>query len=201
MQIGNYIKVFDKEANILLSGQIKVITDNPKGYSVDGIFFVNPNSKKFNIIKEEKPIEQLYNTKCESDSYILYKHNNIDNTFDYDFFMWTEIEPEVKETVDLLNSLNFIKTYSSCSGHGKIPSYIDFNILNFEKFFNFLIFINENGIQSYCNKHQEIEDYMYKIRFLVGVEGKDTCHLELVEINQTFDKLNKIIKKYKLQQC
>ena len=197
MKVGDYMIVKDANNKItLIHGKISKITNNPAGYSVDNILFINPNSKKFIITRSEKPLlEQVYNVACESDNYITYKHNNIDNTFEYDFFMWNEIEPEVKETVDLLNQLDFVKTYSSCSGHGKIPSYIDFHILNYEKFFVFLHFLNKHGIHSYCDKHGELKED-YKIRFIVGVEEINTCHLELVEIYSNFDKLNDLLKLY-----
>lgn len=197
MQIGDYVEVTDSSSNnLLLAGKIAKITDNPKGYSIDGKLFFNPNSECFNIRKIDHEVKNIYNTSCESDKYITFYHNNIDNDFKYDFFMWNDIEPEVIETVDLLNKLGFVETYSSCSGHGKIPAYIDFHILNYERFFDFIEFLNKNGIQSYCNKHNEIEDYMYRLRFLIGVESKGSCHLELVDINENFDKLNRVINKF-----
>ena len=196
MKIGDNVKVSDSETNeLLLSGKITKVTNNPIGYSIDGQVFFNPNSKKFNFEFFDNDLTQIYSTKTESDRYIRYNHNNIDNTFEYDFFMWNEIEPEVKETVDLLNELDFVETYSSCSGHGKIPAYIDFHILNYDKFFSFLHFLNKYNLKSYCSKHGELEED-YKFRFIVGVEGKNTCHLELVEIDSNFDKLNDFIKKY-----
>ena len=46
MQIGSYIRVIDSiTKNELITGKITKATDNPKGYSVDGILFFNPNSK------------------------------------------------------------------------------------------------------------------------------------------------------------
>ena len=52
MQNGDYILVQDALSDeILMSGTISKITDNPKGYSVDGIIFVNPNSSKLIINK------------------------------------------------------------------------------------------------------------------------------------------------------
>lgn len=197
MQIGSYIRVIDSiTKNELITGKITKATDNPKGYSVDGILFFNPNSKKFKIEELDRKIRNSYNTICTNDKYIYFKDNNIDNTFDYDFFMWNEIEPEVKETCELLNKLTFVETYSSCSGHGKIPAYIDFHVLDYNRFFEFLEFLGKNGIKSYCSKHMELEEDEYKLRFLVGVEGKGTCHLELVDINSNFDKLNKCIRKF-----
>lgn len=203
MQNGDYILVQDALSDeILMSGTISKITDNPKGYSVDGIIFVNPNSSKLIINKVYSLFKTniCYKDKITEDRYKIIKHNNIDNTFEYDFFMWNEIEPEVKETCELLNSLRFVETYSSCSGHGKIPSYIDFHILDYNKFFDFLVFLNENDIYSYTSKHQEIEEGDYRLRFLVGVEGKGTCHLELVDIDEKFDKLNIKIRKYLMKQ-
>lgn len=193
MQIGDYIKVLDEKANLLLSGQIKVITDNPMGYSVDGIFFINPNSKKLNVVKEEKPIRQSYDTRCESNIYTFYKHNNIDNTFDYDFFMWNEIEPEVQEICELLNQIPGIETYSSCSGHGKIPPYVDFYIKDWNSFLDLLDFLHNNNQSSATYKHQELEN---KHRFIMGVEGRGTCHLESLEINSNFKELCRVLKKY-----
>lgn len=199
LRIGDKIAIFDNDT-LLLSGEIIKATDNPKGYSVDGILFFNPNSNKF-IIKKQIDNSLIINmTKIQSGNYILINNNNIDNSFNYDFFMWNEIEPEVKETVELLNRLSFVKTYSSCSGHKIIPSYIDFYIVDYDKFFTFINVMNKYGLSSYCFKHGELEEE-YKFRFIIGVEGKRTCHLELVDINSTFDKLNSFIKKYlKLQE-
>lgn len=197
MQIGDYIKVLDKKGNVLLSGQIRIITDNPKGYSIDGIFFVNPNSKKFDIIKEDKPIRQSYNTKCESNVYIFYKHNNIDNSFEYDFFMWNEIEPEVKKICELLNQIDGIETYSSCSGHGIIPPWVDFYIKNVDSFYDLLDFLKDNDQPSNTKKHNDVES---KHRFIIGVEGRGTCHLESLEINSKFEDLCRILKKYIMRQ-
>lgn len=193
MQIGDYIKVLDRKGNILLSGQIKIITDNPKGYSMDGIFFINPNSKKFDIIKEEKPIQQSYNTKCESDMYIFYKHNNIDNSFEYDFFMWNEIEPEVKEICNLLNQIPGIETYSSCSGHGIIAPWVDFYIKDYNNFNDLLDFLKKYDLPSKTAKHSDV---CTKHRFIMGVEGRHTCHLEGLEINSSFQDICKILYKY-----
>lgn len=198
MRIGDFIFVQDSITNnILLSGTISKITNNPAGYSIDGILFMNPNSPKLKINKAYSLMKQniCFKDLMTEDKYKIYKHNNIDNTFDYDFFMWNEIEPEVKETVELLNSLKFVETYSSCSGHGKIPAYIDFHILNYEAFFDFLAFLNKHGLKSYCIKHGELEEE-YKIRFIIGVEEKNTCHLELVDVNSDFNKLNVLISKY-----
>lgn len=187
--------VFTKK--LILSGEVKTITYNPYGYSVDNILFINPKSEKFIIEKVDSADVFIEDIETLDRHYILFQHNDIDNNFEYDFFMWNEIEPEVKETVELLNSLKFVETYSSCSGHGKIPAYIDFHIINYDAFCDLICFLNKNGIKSYCNKHKEAEEDTYKLRFLIGVEGKGTCHLELVDIDQNFDKLNKIIKKYK----
>lgn len=201
MQIGDCVIIRDFVTNdTLLSGHIVNITDNPSGIALSSnkFLFVNPNSTKLIIEKCDfvNDIDLTSKLLDQQQTYIVYKHNNIDNTFEYDFFMWNEIEPEVKETCELLNRLSFVETYSSCCGHGKIPAYIDFHILNYDKFFDFITFLNENGIHSYCSKHNEIEDYMYRLRFLVGVEGKGTCHLELVDINENFIPLNKAIKKF-----
>lgn len=202
LAIGDFITVNDSATNsVLLTGSISKITENPTGYSVDGILFVNPNSIRITVNKTSSCVPEYHNELLTENRYKIYTHNNIDNTFDYDFFMWTEIEEGVKETVELLNNLKFVETYSSCCGHGKIPAYIDFHILDYNKFFDFLDYLNKNDIHSYCSKHQGDDENHYKIRFLIGVEGKGTCHLELVEIDQNFDKLNKVIKKFELQQC
>ena len=194
MQINDYIEVRDSINDaLLLSGKISKITDNPAGYSVDGILFVNPNSNRLKITKVETPIKQIYNTVCQSDNYILYKHNNIDNTFKYDFFMWGEIEPEVKEVCELLNQIPGIETYSSCSGHGKIPPYVDFHVNNWDVFLDLLDFLCKQQQCSATYKHQEFEG---EHRFVVGVEGKGTCHLEGLKINSNFMNLCKVLKKY-----
>jgi len=192
------IIVRDKNTNkVILSGVVKNITNNPFGYSIDNILFINPNSEKFIIEKIDSADNFMEDLETIKQHYILFTHNDIDNTFEYDFFMWNDIEPEVKQTVNLLNSLGCVETYSSCSGHGKIPSYIDFHIINFESFLDLICFLNKNGIKSYCNKHKEAEEDTYKLRFLIGVEGRGTCHLELVDVGQTFDELNKVLRKYK----
>lgn len=195
MVIGDSIIVKDIVSGItLMHGKISKITGNPAGYSIDGILFVNPNSKKIAIIKSENPLlEQVYNTACESDRYIRYKHNNIDNTFEYDFFMWDDIEPEVKEICDLLNQIEGIETYSSCSGHGKIPPYVDFYITDVDRFYDLLEFLKNNNQPSKTDKHHEVES---KHRFIMGVEGKGTCHLESLEINSRFKELCRVLKKY-----
>lgn len=195
MVIGDSIIVKDTASGItLMHGKISKTTDNPAGYSIDGILFVNPNSKKITIIKSENPLlEQVYNTACESDHYIRYKHNNIDNTFEYDFFMWDDIELEVKEICDLLNQIEGIETYSSCSGHGKIPPYVDFYITDVDRFYDLLEFLKNNNQPSKTDKHHEVES---KHRFIMGVEGKGTCHLESLEINSRFKELCRVLKKY-----
>lgn len=196
MNVDDYIKVEDITTNaILMQGKISIITDNPAGYSVNGLFFVNPYSSKIKITKFNHPVEQLCNTVCESDKYILYKHNNIDNTFDYDFFMWDAIEPEVKDIVDLLNQIPGIETYSSCSGHGKTPPYVDFYVKDWDNFNNLLDFLRENQQSSKSFKHNDIES---KHRFIIGVEGKNTVHLESLEINSNFKELCRFLKKYML---
>ena len=126
-------------------------------------------------------------------AYTFYKHNNIDNTFDYDFFMWDEIEPEVKEICELLNQIDGIETYSSCSGHGIIPPWVDFYVWNWNNFFNLLDFLRNNKQGSKTFKHNEIESTH---RFIVGVEGKSTVHLESLEINSNFSELCKVLKRY-----
>ena len=195
MVIGDSIIVKDTISDItLMHGKISKITDNPAGYSIDGILFVNPNSKKITIIKSENVLlEQVYNTACESDRYITYKHNNIDNTFEYDFFMWNEIELEVKEICELLNQIPGIETYSSCSGHGVIPPYVDFHIYDWDSFYNVLDFLRDNNQPSKTAKHNNIES---KHRFIIGVEGRGTCHLESLEINSKFENLCKVLKRY-----
>lgn len=195
MVIGDSIIVKDTISGItLMHGKISKITDNPAGYSIDGILFVNPNSKKITVIKSENVLlEQVYNTACESDRYITYKHNNIDNTFDYDFFMWDEIEPEVKGICELLNQIPGIETYSSCSGHSIIPPYVDFHVYDWGSFYNVLDFLRDNNQPSKTAKHNDIES---KHRFIIGVEGRGTVHLESLEINSKFENLCKVLKRY-----
>jgi hypothetical protein len=195
MQIGDSIIVKDIVSDItLIHGKISKITNNPAGYSIDGILFINPNSKKFKIIKSENILlEQVYNTACESDCYITYRHNNIDNTFEYDFFMWDKIESEVQEICELLNQIPGIETYSSCSGHGIIPPYVDFYINDIDQFYSLLEFLRDNDQPSKTAKHNEVESTH---RFIVGVEGRGTCHLESLEINSKFKELCRVLKKY-----
>lgn len=196
MQINDFIFVQDSITNdILMSGTISKITDNPVGYSVDGILFVNPNSSKLKINKTYSLIKQnmCFKDLITEDKYNIYKHNNIDNTFDYDFFMWNEIEPEVKEICELLNQIPGIETYSSCSGHGIIPPWVDFYIKDINLFYNLLDFLYNNKQSSKTNKHNEVES---KHRFIIGVEGRGTCHLESLEINSRFKELCKVLKKY-----
>lgn len=196
MQINDFIFVQDSITNdILMSGTISKITDNPVGYSVDGILFVNPNSSKLKINKTYSLIKQnmCFKDLITEDKYKIYKHNNIDNTFDYDFFMWNEIEPEVKEICELLNQIPGIETYSSCSGHGIIPPWVDFYIKDINLFYNLLDFLYNNKQSSKTNKHNEVES---KHRFIIGVEGRGTCHLESLEINSRFKELCKVLKKY-----
>ena len=131
-------------------------------------------------------LEQVYNTACESDYYITYRHNNIDNTFEYDFFMWDKIESEVQEICELLNQIPGIETYSSCSGHGIIPPYVDFYINDIDQFYSLLEFLRDNDQPSKTAKHNEVESTH---RFIVGVEGRGTCHLESLEINSKFKRI------------
>ena len=196
MQNGDYILVQDALSDeILMSGTISKITDNPKGYSVDGIIFVNPNSSKLIINKVYSLFKTniCYKDKITEDRYKIIKHNNIDNTFEYDFFMWNEIEPEVKEICELLNQVPGIETYSSCCGHGVIPPWVDFYIKDINNFYNLLDFLKNNNQPSKTNKHGDIES---KHRFIIGVEGRGTCHLESLELNDNFKDLSKLLKIY-----
>ena len=196
MQIGDFIFVQDSiTSDILMSGTISKITDNPAGYSIDGVLFMNPNSPKLKINKTYSLMKQniYFKDLIIEDKYKIYKHNNIDNTFDYDFFMWNEIEPEVKEICELLNQIPGIETYSSCSGHGIIPPWVDFYIKDINLFYNLLDFLYNNKQSSKTNKHNEVES---KHRFIMGVEGRGTCHLESLEINSRFKELCKVLKKY-----
>lgn len=196
MQIGDFIFVQDSITNnILMSGTISKITDNPIGYSIDGVLFMNPNSPKLKINKAYSLMKQniCFKDLITKDKYKIYKHNNIDNTFDYDFFMWNEIELEVKEICELLNQIPGIETYSSCSGHGIIPPWVDFYIKDINLFYNLLDFLYNNKQSSKTNKHNEVES---KHRFIMGVEGRGTCHLESLEINSRFKELCKVLKKY-----
>lgn len=195
MVIGDSIEVRNFITDeYLLGGKISKITDNPAGYSIDGILFVNPNSSRIRINKVIMPLfDRCFNECITEDKYKIIKHNNIDNTFDYDFFMWDEIEPEVKEICELLNQIPGIETYSSCSGHGIIPPYIDFYINNINQFYNLLEFLKNNNQPSKTAKHNEVES---KHRFIMGVEGRGTCHLESLEINSEFKELCRVLKKY-----
>ena len=195
MQIGDCIEVRNFITDeYLLGGKISKITDNPAGYSTDGILFVNPNSSRIRINKVIIPLfDRCFNECITEDKYKIIKHNNIDNTFDYDFFMWDEIEPEVKEICELLNQIDGIETYSSCSGHGIIPPWVDFYVWNWNNFFNLLDFLRNNKQGSKTFKHNEIESIH---RFIVGVEGKSTIHLESLEINSNFSELCKVLKRY-----
>ena len=196
MKVGDKVIIYEKNTNNCIdSGIIKTITNNPRGISLDNLLFYNPNSFIIEKLKSNIDLKDYNHCILDKSKYIYYNHNNIDNTFVYDLFEWNPIELEVKETVDLLNSLGFLETYSSCSGHNIIPSYIDFKILDSEKFYFFIDFLNKNGIYSYTYKHQEIEDPY--IRFLLAVEGHNTCHLELINIDSSFERLNKVIKGYK----
>ena len=195
MQIGDNIEVRNFITDeYLLGGKISKITDNPAGYSIDGILFVNPNSSRIRVNKVIIPMfDRCFNQCITEDKYKIIKHNNIDNTFDYDFFMWDEIEPEVKEICELLNQIPGIETYSSCSGHGIIPPYVDFYINNIDQFYNLLEFFKNNNQPSKTAKHNEVES---KHRFIMGVEGRGTCHLESLEINSEFKELCRVLKKY-----
>ncbi len=198
MQIGDFIIIRDFITDkVLLSGRIVNSTDNPRGISLSSnkLLFINPDSTKLSFEKcdfvNDNDWISAYLDKQQT--YIFYKHNNIDNTFDYDFFMWDEIEPEVKEICELLNQIPGIETYSSCSGHGIIPPWVDFYIWNWSNFFNLLDFLRNNKQGSKTFKHNEIESTH---RFIVGVEGKSTVHLESLEINSNFSELCKVLKRY-----
>ena len=195
MQIGDSIEVRNFITDeYLLGGKISKITDNPAGYSIDGILFVNPNSARIRVNKVIIPLfDRCFNECITEARYKIIKHNNIDNTFDYDFFMWDEIEPEVKEICELLNQIPGIETYSSCSGHGIIPPYVDFYINNIYQFYNLLELFKNNNQPSKTAKHNEVES---KHRFIMGVEGRGTCHLESLEINSKFKELCRVLKKY-----
>ena len=198
MQIGDFIIIRDFITNeILLSGRIVNSTDNPQGISLSSnkLLFVNPNSTKLSFEKCDfvNDNDWISTYLDKQQTYTFYKHNNIDNTFDYDFFMWDEIEPEVKEICELLNQMDGIETYSSCSGHGIIPPWVDFYVWNWNNFFNLLDFLRNNKQGSKTFKHNEIESTH---RFIVGVEGKSTVHLESLEINSNFSELCKVLKRY-----
>ena len=195
MQIGDCIEVRNFITDeYLLGGKISKITDNPAGYSIDGILFVNPNSSRIRINKVIIPLfDRCFNECITEDKYRIIKHNNIDNTFDYDFFMWDEIEPEVKEICNLLNQIEGIETYSSCSGHGIIAPWVDFYIKDINSFYDMLDFLNKYNLPSNTAKHNELET---KHRFVMGVEGRGTCHLESLEINSKFEDLCKVLNKY-----
>lgn len=197
MQIDDYITIKDHTGNLLLSGRITKITDNPQGISLscNNYLFINPNSNKFviekcNFVNDNDWISEYLDKQVV---FIFYKHNNIDNTFDYDFFMWDEIEPEVKEICELLNQIPGIETYSSCSGHGIIPPWVDFYIKDINIFYDLLDFLRNNNQASKTDKHNEVES---KHRFIIGVEGRGTCHLESLEINSEFKELCRVLKKY-----
>lgn len=197
MQLGDYVKIKDLTGNVLLSGHITKITDNPQGISLscNDYLFANPNSNKFVIekcdyINDNDWISEYLDKQAV---FIFYSHNNIDNTFDYDFFMWDEIEPEVKKICELLNQIDGIETYSSCSGHGEIPPYVDFYIKDINKFYDLLDFLKDNEQPSQTYKHQDIDT---KHRFIMGVEGRGTCHLESLEINSDFHDLCLVLNKY-----
>lgn len=194
MYINDYITVFDNQNHtFLLSGKICKITENPKGYSVDGLLFFNPNSDKLLINKTNFSDNFINLDEIKNTKYNVIKNNNLDNTFDYDFFMWDEIEPEVKKICELLNQIDGIETYSSCSGHGIIPPWVDFYIKDVMLFYDLLEFLKDNNQPSKTNKHNEVES---KHRFVVGVEGRGTCHLESLEINSKFEELCRVLKKY-----
>ena len=198
MQIGDFIIIRDFITNeILLSGRIVNSTDNPQGISLSSnkLLFVNPNSTKLSFEKCDfvNDNDWISTYLDKQQTYTFYKHNNIDNTFDYDFFMWDEIEPEVKEICELLNQMDGIETYSSCSGHGIIPPWVDFYVWNWNNFFNLLDFLRNNKQGSKTFKHNEIESTHI---FIVGVEGKSTVHLESLEINSNFSELCKVLKRY-----
>lgn len=191
--VGDYIKVFDKTTNkLLISGKISNLTDRPAGYSIDNMIFVNSNSPKF-IIEKVDNIENYISKEITKENYNIIEHNNLDNSEDYDFFMWNEIEPEVKEVCELLNQIPGIETYSSCSGHGIKPPWVEFFIRDMNSFGDLLEFLRSNGQTSKTYKHQEIDS---KHRFIIGVEGKGTCHLESTEINSSFKELCRVLKKY-----
>lgn len=198
MQIGDFIIIRDFITDkVLLSGRIVNSTDNPRGISLSSnkLLFVNPDSTKLSFEKCDfvNDNDWISTYLDKQQVYTFYKHNNIDNTFDYDFFMWDEIEPEVKEICELLNQIDGIETYSSCSGHGIIPPWVDFYVWNWNNFFNLLDFLRNNKQGSKTFKHNEIESTH---RFIVGVEGKSTVHLESLEINSNFSGLCKVLKRY-----
>lgn len=193
INVNDYIKVYDSTTNILImSGKIANLTYEPAGYSVDNMIFVNSNSKKFKIEKVDN-VEKFISKEITKDNYNIIEHNDLDNIFDYDFFMWNEIEPEVKKVCGLLNQIPGIETYSSCSGHGIKPPWVEFFIRDNNSFGDLLEFLRNNGQTSKTYKHQEIDS---KHRFIIGVEGKGTCHLESTEINGSFKDLCKVLKKY-----
>ena len=77
--------------------------------------------------------------------------------------------------------------------HSIIPPYVDFYIQDTNKFNDLLDFLRDNEQPSQTYKHQDIET---KHRFIIGVEGKGTVHLESLEINSKFEDLCRVLKKY-----
>ena len=65
MQIGDSIEIRNFITDeYLLGGKISKITDNPAGYSIDGILFVNPNSSRIRVNKVITPLfDRCFNEK------------------------------------------------------------------------------------------------------------------------------------------
>ena len=60
-----------------------------------------------------------------------------------------------------------------------------------------LDFLRESNVPSKTDKHNDIYTTH---RFIMGVEGRGTCHLESLEINSKFQELCEVLKRYITKQ-
>ena len=127
---GTWAKIIDNTSSQIIAAG-KIINRKDCNYdkeynciSFDNRWFFNlNNNEKFRA--EENPEQIVVEFDSEHTSYRLcywnekdYVNTSVDVFRDYDI---TELDPEVKDLVYVLNELTGIETVNSCCGHGDFP--------------------------------------------------------------------------------
>lgn len=143
---GKYMKVISKSnGKTIVSGKIISEKNTINGIidmqlvSCDEKFFFKMNGTKNYSIVISNDLCETMKFNANDFPYLNIKHwstailNYLDESIDiYKENLYSELDPEVVDLCEALNSIHGIHTISSCSGHGKREAFVNISISKLE---------------------------------------------------------------------
>lgn len=203
--------IVDKETKFVVDrGTISDYLDDDRGnhicFSFDKhtYYFYKTDQKRYNVLSPEDIIKDDMIIMMPRDNYDIIDtytpfyiiKNLTDNTryeelidSPYDAIVFNGLDPDIRELIENLNYIKGIKTTSSCSGHDGNSFYVEYIIINIDRYLKFLD--SECISKLFLDKKLYIAHGEEPYSYLFVPYNKDESKSVLLEFN---DAVKKYIK-------